>query len=233
SVQNGLLSGLDLNGMPLRLSGPGSGIAGGTLSAQFEIRDTLAPEAQADLDTLARDLVERFEDPALDPSRAAADPGLFTDGGAAFDVSNTLGLANRLALNSAADPASGGESWRLRAGLGASAPGSAGDATLLNAMGRALTDARAQPTTRFGTGDLTAAGLASALMSGASQNSASGTGQVTFAATLMAEMQRVSLEQGVDTDSELQSLMQIEQAYAANARVLEVIESLMDTLLRI
>jgi flagellar hook-associated protein 1 FlgK len=36
---------------------------------------------------------------------------------------------------------------------------------------------------------------------------------------------------GVDTDAELQSLMLVEQAYAANARVLSVIDDLMKLLL--
>ncbi len=36
---------------------------------------------------------------------------------------------------------------------------------------------------------------------------------------------------GVDTDSELQSLILVEQAYAANARVLSVIDDLLNLLL--
>ena len=41
------------------------------------------------------------------------------------------------------------------------------------------------------------------------------------------------LENGVDTDQELQKLLLIEQAYAANARVIQTVDALFDTLMRI
>jgi flagellar hook-associated protein 1 FlgK len=47
--------------------------------------------------------------------------------------------------------------------------------------------------------------------------------------SMLAEQETHAI--GVDTDSELQSLMVVEQAYAANARVLSVIDSLMRLLL--
>ncbi len=75
------------------------------------------------LDGMARDLYERFADPALDPTIAAGDPGLFTDRGAAFDPADEVGLAGRIAVNAAVDPAQGGQSWRLRDGIYAAAPG--------------------------------------------------------------------------------------------------------------
>ena len=40
-------------------------------------------------------------------------------------------------------------------------------------------------------------------------------------------------EGGVDSDAELQKLMLIEQSYAANARVIETVGKLIDTLMRI
>ena len=41
------------------------------------------------------------------------------------------------------------------------------------------------------------------------------------------------LETGVDTDRELQDLLIIEQAYAANARVLETIDKMIQRLMEI
>ncbi|WP_300517943.1 flagellar hook-associated protein FlgK, partial [Aliiroseovarius sp.] len=84
---SGALSGLTLNGMAMpspdgRARNP---FAGGTLAAAFEIRDVRGVAAQADLDAFARDLVERFQDPLLDMTRAVGTAGLFTDAGAAFD----------------------------------------------------------------------------------------------------------------------------------------------------
>ncbi|MEX0348400.1 MAG: flagellar hook-associated protein FlgK [Paracoccaceae bacterium] len=230
---NGLLSGLEINGMAIRTVGPTSQVRGGSLAAEFQIRDDLAVDAQQDLDALARDLIERFADPAIDPTLGATDPGLFTDAGAAFLPADEVGLSNRLTFNAAADPTQGGESWRLRDGLNAPGTGQQGDSALLNAMSAALTGSRTLASANFGTGTLTAAGVASAMLSITSQAVAETEQRSAFAAATFTEFQRIEQEIGVDTDAELQSLMQIEQAYAANARVLEVIGTLIDTLQRI
>lgn len=42
-----------------------------------------------------------------------------------------------------------------------------------------------------------------------------------------------ALADGVDTDQEMQNLLTIEQAYKANARVIEAVESMLDSLMRI
>jgi flagellar hook-associated protein 1 FlgK len=70
--ENGALSGLTLNGRAIA-TGPGSFIDGGGLAAQFAIRDESAPAAQASLDGLARDLIERFS--GLDDSLPPDAPG--------------------------------------------------------------------------------------------------------------------------------------------------------------
>lgn len=233
TLENGLLSGLDLNGTPLRLTGPASAIRGGTLAAAFEIRDDLAVEAQKDLDAVARDLIERFETPGLDPTAAPTDAGLFTDNGARFSATAQSGLAGRLKLNASVDPAQGGQSWRLRDGLGAAAPGAVGYAEQINAFLQVLTDARTPSDTRFGSGDMTAGDVGAALLSRVAQNDSLATERLAYAASSQTEMQRLELEQGVDTDAELQMMMQIEQAYAANARMIETVSEMMDTLLRL
>lgn len=229
TVGNGALSGLDINGVALGASA----IAGGSLAAEFEIRDNLSVSAQADLDTVARDLIERFETPSLDPSASVGDPGLFTDAGATFDPLLETGLAGRLSLNKVVDPAEGGESWRLRAGLGASGPGLPGDASQIRAFADVLEEARTPASTTLGTGLKTAAGLGSALMSRAAQNASFSGQTLTFATASKTEMTRIELEQGVDTDAELQTLMIVEQAYSANARMISAIDDMMETLLRL
>lgn len=233
TLENGALSGLEINGVPVRTGGSSSAIVGGTLAAEFEIRDELAVTAQTDLDSVARDLIERFETASLDPTATTGDPGLFTDNGAAFDASSETGLAGRLTLNALVDPTQNGESWRLRAGLGASDPGFVGDASLLQAFGDILTQARSPASGSFGTGQLTASGLATSLLSGAALASSIADQSLSFASATMTEMHRIELEQGVDTDSELQMLMLIEQAYAANARVIEAADEMMQSLLRL
>lgn len=233
TVENGLLSGLQINDVPVRTSGNNNAIRGGSLAAQFEIRDVLATDAQQDLDAVAQDLIERFEAAGVDPTHTPGQPGLFTDAGAALGASAGPGLAGRLALNSAVDPSQGGQSWKLRAGLEATDPGEPGDATLLKAFDKALTDSRPMSTDRFGTGALTAGEVSAGLLSRVTQNSNSAAQTLTFSAANKTEMERLELETGVDTDAELQSLMLVERAYAANARVVETVNELMDTLLRL
>ncbi|KUJ77975.1 flagellar biosynthesis protein FlgK [Ruegeria marisrubri] len=230
---NGLLSQLEFNGKPIRTTGGDSGIRGGGLAAQFSIRDELAIEAQSDLDALARDLIERFETAGLDPTSGPPSPGLFTDSGSRFDPTTEQGIAGRLTVNALVDPDAGGSSWKLRSGLGAALPGDPGDARQLQAFSEALSAARPLPTSRFGTGVLSAADVGAALMSKTGSRANSAAERLAFATATRSEMARIESEQGVDTDSELQRLMQIEQTFAANARIIQVVSDLMDDLLRI
>ena len=39
--------------------------------------------------------------------------------------------------------------------------------------------------------------------------------------------------EGVDTDQELQAMMEIERLYAANARVIQAVDAMLDELMRI
>lgn len=226
---NGALSGLEVDGVSVGLHV----FAGGTIAANFEVRDDLTVSAQADLDSFARDLIERFETPGLDPTTANGDPGLFTDGGLAFSVGSETGLSGRFRLNAAVDPQEGGESWRLRAGLAATDPGVPGEARQLQALSEVLTEARAPASAVFGSGLTSAAGLASNLMSRAAQQSGFAEQRLTFATTSKTELTRIELAQGVDTDAELQTLMTVEQAYSANVRMIQAIDEMMETLLRL
>jgi flagellar hook-associated protein 1 FlgK len=233
SVDDGSLSGLTLNVFAINTSSASGRLHGGTLGAMFEIRDELAPRAQAQIDALARNLVERFESPSVDPTLTIGEPGLFTDAGAALDPNLEIGLASRLTLNALVDPTQGAETWRLRDGLHATAPGLAGDATLLNALSDALTQPRLPSSGNFGTATLTAAGMTSGLASQLSSNRLREEQQLSFASAQFYDLTELELANGVDTDVELQNLMIIEQAYAANARVIETVDQMFDALIRI
>lgn len=229
TLESGTLSGLTLNGQDLRMSALG----GGSLGGHFEVRDTYGVEAQAQLDALARDLVERFSDPSIDTTLAVGDAGLFTDEGAAFDPADEIGLSSRLKLNSVVDPEVGGEVSRLRDGLGATTTGPAGDATLLNNLRTALETSRIPASGDFGTGAMSSADLLSFFSSSlaTSRNSAEQT--LTFSSARLTELTELQLSEGVDTDKELQNLLLIERAYAANARVIQAADEMLDTLTRL
>jgi flagellar hook-associated protein 1 FlgK len=233
SVGNGLLAGLTLNGRPVLALAESGQMGGGRLGALFEVRDRLGPEAQARLDGLARDLIERFEDPAADPTRPPGAPGLFTDAGLAFDPLNETGLAERIAVNALADPAQGGAVWRLRDGLGAAVPGDAGQAAGLWLLLGALGALRVPASGGFGDVPRGAAGLAADLLTLTAGARQAGEAGLAAAAARGEALRAAELAQGVDSDAELQRLMLIEQAYAANARVIRTIDEMLQALLAI
>ena len=230
TLASGALSGLTLNGTALRSDDAGP-LAGGRLAAQFAIRDSLAPEAQGLLDSMARDLVERFEDPALDATRAAGAPGLFTDSGAVFDPADEVGLSQRLALSAAVDPAQGGAIWRFRDGLGAITPGPVGDNRLLEALGAALTTQRSLPTGPLAGAARGLAGHSGALLGQIGTNRLIAETEAGFATARAGALDLLQKANGVDTDREMQELLLVERAYAANARVVKTVDEMIQLLL--
>lgn len=214
--EGGALSGLTLNGQAISTSETGL-IGGGGLAARFAIRDTLGPAAQARLDAVARDLVERFSAAGVDPS-AAGGPGLFTDAGGAFDPAEETGLAGRLALNGALEDAA----WRLRDGLGAALPGPVGESAQLNRLTAAL-----------GGGTRGFAGHVSDMTSDIAARRLAAEEEVSFSSARGSALQQQELARGVDTDQEMQKLLLVEQSYSANARVMQVIDGLLARLMEI
>lgn len=233
TAENGLLNGLTINGVPVPVSADDGPVGGGRLATLFTIRDETAVNAQADLDALARNLVERFQQAGLDPSRGVGAPGLFTDSGSVFDPADETGLSGRLALNTAVDPASGGAPWRLRDGLGATAPGAAGDGSLLRQLSDVLVAEDTLASGALGAAARSASGHVAGFASQVSQARVAQDQSVSFAASRHSELAAQEARGGVDSDLELQRLLSIEQAYSANARMIETVDEMMQTLLRV
>jgi flagellar hook-associated protein 1 len=229
----GGLSGITINGQAYATSGASSPILGGSLGGLFALRDDLAVSAQGKLDAVARDLVERFSAAGVDPTLAPGAPGLFTDAGAAFLAANETGLAGRLTLNAAADPGQGGAAFRLRDGLGALVEGPPGNGTLLNALHGALSAARPLSSSGFTAGNRGFATLIGDLQSDASARRLSAQSEQSFAATKLTALSDLEAQNGIDTDQEMQALLVIEKNYAANAKVIQAVADMIDTLIRL
>ncbi|MGL4237406.1 flagellar hook-associated protein FlgK [Tabrizicola sp.] len=229
----GGLSGITINGRPYDTAGSASPILGGTLGALFALRDDLAVNAQGKIDAAARDLVERFSAAGLDPTLAPGAPGLFTDAGGAFLPANEVGLAGRLRLNAAADPAQGGALFRLRDGLGSLTEGPPGNGGLLGALHAALTNARPLSSTGFAAGSRSFATLTGDLVSDASAQRLSAQSEQSFAAAKLTALTDLEAQNGIDTDQEMQELLVIEKNYAANAKVIQAVADMIDTLIRL
>lgn len=214
-------------------SGPvtvGSAFDGGSLGALFELRDRIVPEFDNEIDLYANDLIERFRDlmpgTALDGDGA----GLFV----ASEPATLTGIAGRIGINAAVDPNAGGAVWRLRDGLGAATPGLEGNGSILQAMTDVMTTARTPDGFISQNADTGSATMASEIGSFfASRAARSDEDRAYLVARQAALSEQETHEVGVDSDSELQSLMLVEQAYAANARVLSVIDDLMKLLLEV
>lgn len=229
----GHLSGLTINGVAISTDAETGQMRGGRLAALFEVRDVLAPEAQAQLDAVARDLVERFQDSGLDITRLPGDPGLFTDNGAAFLAADEIGLSGRLRINASVDPAQGGATWRIRDGLCAVSAGPVGNASLLLDLQAVLVSQRVPASGSFGTSAHSASGIQASFLAGIGSDRHVADQTLAFASARFSELETQLLAEGVDSDEEMQRLMLIEQAYAANARMIQTVDEMMQALMRI
>lgn len=233
TLADGALSGLSWGETEIDTTIDRSLVGGGALQAQFDLRDRAGPDAQAALDSLARDLVERFQDPTLDATIAPGGAGLFTDGASAFVAPNEEGISLRIAVNPAVDPSAGGALWRIRDGVGATAEGVGGENALLVSLRERLTEARAPASGPFTGQSRSVASQAAAFLTTIATERQARERDLSFETTRLATLREQEAIGAVDTDDEMQKLLTIEQAYGANARVIRTIDALMDELLRI
>jgi flagellar hook-associated protein 1 FlgK len=196
-------------------TGPDGPLSGGTLAAAIRLRDTLTPALQSGLDKLALEIASRLR--SADTTLPTGAAGLLTDeGGAVADPARLAGLSARLERNAAVDTNSGGALWRVRSGLGATTPLPPGDSRLLNGLSAALS----APTLGV-----------EALLGPLAQSRTRAEEQASFATARSSTLSQQMAQGGVNSDRELQDLMQIERAYAANARVLQAVDEMLEFLL--
>lgn len=226
----GALAGISRNGVPLSMTDGYGRLSGGSLEAAFTARDDVLVSAQANIDGIAADLITRFEDVTNDPSLAATDPGLLTDNGARFDPLDQIGLSDRIGLNALIDPDGGGDVTLLRDGLGAIAPGPTGSSAQISRWIDALNEQR---TPGFGLPSMAASAQIARTGDIFGAQRVSAEGELGFASARWDAFRQAELADGVDTDQEMQRLLLIEQAYSANAKVIQTISSLMQTLMEI
>ncbi|WP_424926897.1 flagellar hook-associated protein FlgK [Amaricoccus tamworthensis] len=211
-------------------AGTGSGLLdGGSLGALFELRDSVVPEYQGEIDAYAVDLIERFRDLMPAGFLDGSGEGLFVD---SAGTGVAVGMSNRIEINAAVDPAQGGEVWRIRDGLGAAVEGETGFGDYIEAMSDALAVARTPTGFALQTNAASSSAFAGEIASyfaGEAYRADSDLAYLNGLSETLAENEINII--GVDTDHELQRLMVVEEAYAANAKVLSVLDELMQLLL--
>lgn len=225
TFQGGALAGLTIDGRPVSGGSAVGSLRGGSLEASFHIRDTLAPEAHSKLDHVAADLVARLSDPAVDPAITGANDGLLTVSPLPPST-GVEGYAATLDVN----PQLKTEPRLLRDGITSTTPGALGNATFLNGWSSALSGSRALAS---GGPPRSAVGHASDLSAHFGSARVLADRDVSFSTARRDSLLIKEQSQGVDTDLEMQNLMKIEQAYAANAKVVQTVDLLMQKLLEI
>lgn len=230
TLAGGHLSGISVDGVDLT---PGSAtysaVSSGLLSALFTLRDTDLPKVSNQLDTVANDLVTRLSDDAIDPTKTPGEFGLFVDPNPAAGA----GIAGRIRVNALVDPTQGGELSRLRDGLEAATPGPTGNNAILSALYDAVTATNAINSNGL-QGMFSVADLAANLSSQTGQMRVSKETILTSTSAQHSIMLDAELSKtGVDIDEQMQQLLLIEQAYSANARVIEVANLMLQRLMEI
>lgn len=130
-------------------------------------------------------------------------------------------------------PTSGGAVWRLRDGIGATAPGDAGQSALLSALADRLSLARAPASGPVAGIARSVSDQIAGVLSDYGIARQAQEGEAAFRSALLDGLREREAASGVDTDDEMQKLLLIEQNYGANARVVQTLGELMDTLLNL
>ena len=243
---DGTLPGLTLNGQALSTA-----TIGGAIGEGFSLRDTTLPTMQAELDMTAATLAHRLDEQGL---------RLFTDSGdsappdptTAEGLAASTGFASRISVNSAVR-----DSPRLlRDGTHAvdgftpnPAGGPAGFNTLLTRVTTYSFGSESAAGTRHAAiagsglganGKLSASfsapsritDYASAVVGSQASIAAAASGAATHSTALRNQFDTLLQKaEGVNVDSEMANMVQLQNAYAANARVLTAVQSMWDALL--
>lgn len=230
----GALSGLFIDGVETVIGFGTSLFEGGTISSHFELRDNTAVSFNQNLDGFAEDLISRFADPSVDPTLVAGDAGLFTDAGLPFTASSNLGLAERVSINPLVDFQGLGKSERIRDGINSLSTGPAGDSSTIRSMFDAFTARQNMPLGMTIVGTMSSTDGVTTYSSAFSGGVVSLSDSTDFKMNVFGEARDFEVGQtGVDTDFELKNLIEIENAFSANARVLSTLDELVSKLLEI
>lgn len=229
-----------VDGVPLEPGSGGNTSASGLIAAKLQLRDDVAVTMQSQLDEMARGLVTAFAE--TDPGGTDPDmPGLFTWSGTGMPPAGTLvdGLAGTIGLNTAMDPQQGGDPTLLRDG------GANGAAYVHNTSGAAsysqlildyserldapmaFDPASGLDTDRsVSTFSTDSVGWLEALRQDAASGAESKEALATHTGTALSNAT------GVNVDEEMALLLELEHAYEASARLMNVVDEMLATLLQ-
>jgi flagellar hook-associated protein 1 len=233
-----------IDGVPI--TGPNSPmpIQSGALAGYAALRDTIAPEYEAQLDQIAGGLINAFaESDQSNPPTLPPLPGLFTTAGLTSlpSMSSATGLAAAIEVNPNVDPSQGGNATLLRDG-GISDPGN--PAYTYNTTGSASYTGRLQqlvaaigadqsfdPSAGLGA----SAGLsdyANASVSWLQGENQQASNAATYQNALASQAtSALSNATGVNLDAQLTNMLNLENTYASTAKLLTTVTTMFSALL--
>lgn len=195
---------LTVSGTPATL---GSG-GGGRIGAEADLRDNVLPALQTKLDGFAQSLATGF---------SAAGVTLFTDNTGTIPASGTAGFAQTIQVN----PAVSATPSAVRDGVGAPS-GAAGNTAVINAV----------LTTALATGAGTVSGQAADLVADNATAASVAASQLSTEKTVQTSLStKLTTQTGVSVDSELSSMVALQNSYSANARVIAAVQTIWTQLL--
>jgi len=231
-----------IDGAPVTGDSATMAISSGKLKGLVALRDDISITYQNQIDEMARGLIEAFAE--QDQSAVPALPdvaGLFTYSGApALPATGVVmpGLAGQISVNDSVNPATGGNADLLRDG------GISGAAYVYNTSGNSsFADRLSQLYENFNTPrsfdsaaktETTTSLLSFSSLSASwfEDTRANATDEAGFQTALLARSSdSLSRATGVDLDTELATMMELERSYEASARLMATINNMFSTLL--
>ena len=233
-----------VNGAPITGASSNMPIQSGAIAGLAQLRDTIAPQYQAQLDQVAGSLMSAFQE--ADQSSTAtglpALPGLFTTAGATSVPSsaNWTGLANVITVNASVDPTQGGNAQLLRDGgisdtsnlnYTYNTTGAAGYTGRLQQLVSAL---QAPMSFSANAGLATTDSISNYANSSVSWLQAANqqaSGSATYQSSLLSSASAaLSNATGVNLDTELTNMLTIESSYTASAKLVTTVTNMLNTL---
>jgi flagellar hook-associated protein 1 FlgK len=233
-----------VDGVPITGPSAPMAIQSGALAGLATLRDTVAPEYQAQLDQIAGGLINAFaESPQTPGSTAPTLPGLFTYPAATGvpSASAATGLASQIEVNANVDPSQGGNVNLLRDG-GISDP--TNPAYTYNTTAAASFTGRIAQLVSGLTSSMSfdpSAGLASsdnltdyanASVSWLQGQNQQASDQATYQNAVVTQATgALSNATGVNLDSQMTNMLNIENTYTTSAKLLTTVTTMFNSLL--
>ena len=228
-----------IDGVPVTGDSATMPLRAGRIAGLATLRDEVAPTYQTQLDEMARGLIGAFAEADQSGGGGPDLAGLFTwTGGPALPAPGVPGLAARLSVNAAVDPAQGGSLDRLRDGgmngadYSYNLAGMASFADRLTDVLEGLGAARSfDAAAGIGTG-VSVLDFATASVGWLEQLRSTTSQSAEYQNTLLSRAtEALSNATGVNVDDEYALQLQLEQAYSASSKLIAVLQQLFDQLL--